>query len=498
MKKDNTPPHTEGLNRQLGLIGLAATGICSMLGASIYVVPFMIQRHVPGIGPNVLPAFFFAAVPAIFAAIAYAILSTAMPRAGGSYLYASRGLHPYLGFIASFSQWFGLSIAIGVISYIIIPFFRDIADAMDWQSLSSWLGQGSVRVILALLLLWFFVGINLLGIRSYEKIVIPLMIVMFGLGAIVVIAGFSYDQAEFAAQLLEKEGRTLPQKESSLPLMTLLSASAILFASFIGFDAIAQAGGEARNPKRSLPLAIALAIGTVSLYYFIFTSAVYHAVPWSYVAEEAAQRDISAPGLLGVVLSPGWTIAITLGAAIALINDLPAMLLSVSRLMFAWAEDGIFPKQVARIHPRYQTPFGAILISGGMATVGILGSHLAGDFFLGIDIMVTAMLVNFLLMCLTVIRLPQYNPTIAKTISVFKSRSAQLAIAIPGVLLLTLFLGVHTWRDFQTEVDAWYFRPTLIWLLVLALASLIFFWKTRQLKQAGIDTKTAFKDLPNH
>lgn len=498
MKKTSAPHSSIGLDRQLGLVGLAATGICSMLGASIYVVPFMIQRHVPGIGPNVLPAFLFAALPAIFAAISYAILSTAMPRAGGSYLYASRGLHPYLGFVASFSQWFGLSIAIGVISYIIIPFFQDIAVALGWEQTADGLGQGSVRVTLAILLLWLFVGINLLGVRFYEKIVIPLMIVMFGLGAIVVVAGFHYDHIDFATELMAKEGRSVPSSESSLPFIRLLSGAAILFASFIGFDAIAQAGGEAKNPKRSLPLAIALAIGTVSAYYFIFTSAVYHAVPWPYVAEQAAQRDISAPGLLGIVLSPSWTIAITLGAAIALINDLPAMLLSVSRLMFAWAEDGIFPKQVARIHPRYQTPFGAILISGGMATIGILGSHLAGDFFLGIDIMVTAMLVNFLLMCLTVIRLPQYNPAIGKTISIFKSRTAQLAIAIPGVLLLTLFLGVHTWRDFQTEVEAWYFRPTLIWLLVLALASVLFFWKTRQLKQSGVDIETAFKDLPKH
>jgi APA family basic amino acid/polyamine antiporter len=96
-----------------------------MIGASIYVVPFMIQRNVPGIGPFVLPAFMFAAIPALFAALAYAILASAMPRAGGSYLYASRSLHPYLGFIASFSQWFGLSIVIGVISYVIVPFFRD-------------------------------------------------------------------------------------------------------------------------------------------------------------------------------------------------------------------------------------------------------------------------------------------------------------------------------------------------------------------------------------
>ena len=87
------------LKRNLGIVTLTATGICSMLGASIHVVPFMIQRNVPGIGPYVLPAFIFAMIPAFFAALAYGILSSAMPRAGGSYIYASRGLNPYLGFM---------------------------------------------------------------------------------------------------------------------------------------------------------------------------------------------------------------------------------------------------------------------------------------------------------------------------------------------------------------------------------------------------------------
>jgi APA family basic amino acid/polyamine antiporter len=499
MKNEKTLTPALGLNRQLGLIGLAATGICSMLGASVYVVPFMIQRSVPGIGPYVLPAFLFAAVPAVLAAIAYAILSTAMPRAGGSYLYASRGLHPYLGFVASFSQWFGLSIAIGVIAYIIIPFFRDMADALGWEYWASWLDTGYIRISLAIVLLWIFVGINILGLRFYERILIPLMIVMFGLGAIVIVTGLSFDQADFASALLQQEGQSVPESsDSGLSFSTFLTAAALLFSSFIGFDSIAQAGGEARNPQRNLPLAIAIAIGAVSLYYFCFTAAVYHAVPWTYVAEQAQQKDISAPGLLNYLLSPTWAVAITLGAAIALINDLPAMLLSVSRLMFAWAEDGIFPKQVASIHPRRKTPVVAILTSGAMATIGILGSHLAGDFFLGIDIMVTSMLVNFLLMCLTVIWLPRYNPPLASEISIFKSRRTQLLIAVPGAGLLILFLVVHTIKDFQAEVSAWYFHSTLVWLLVMLVASLIFLWKIRQLTQIGKDVKTAFKELPDY
>ena len=146
-----------------------------MLGASVYVIPFMIQRNVPGIGSWVLPAFLFAAVPALLAALAYSVLASAMPRAGGSYLYASRGLHPYLGFVASFSQWFGLSIVIGVIAYIIVPFFRDIAFALEWEGAAAMLELGLVRVGLALLMVWLFVGVNVLGAKFYERTLIPLM-----------------------------------------------------------------------------------------------------------------------------------------------------------------------------------------------------------------------------------------------------------------------------------------------------------------------------------
>ena len=496
MSEQSATKNQGSLSRQLGLLGLAATGICSMLGASVYVVPFMIQRNVPDIGPYVLPAFIMAAIPALLAAAAYAILASAMPRAGGSYIYASRGLNPYLGFVASFSQWFGLSIAIGVISYIIIPFVRDVAVALDWDSWAAWLDIGSVRLSLALGLLWLFVGINIIGLRFYERTLIPLMVIMFGLGIIVIIAGFYFSPETFAEKLLQREGRSIPDTESTYRFSTLLTAAALLFSSFIGFDSIAQAGGEAKRPQRNLPIAIAIAVLGVGTYYFLFTAAVYHVVPWPFVAEEAMAKDISAPGLLSYVLSPGWSVAIILGAAIALINDLPAMLLSVSRLMFAWAEDGIFPKGVAKIHQRYKTPYVALLVSGGMASIGILGSHLAGDFFLGIDIMVTAMLVNFLLMCITVISLPRYNPALAKEVAVFKNRSLQLLLAISGAVLLLVFLIVHTAKDLQAEVDAWYFHSTWVWLLVLGLASLIFGWKAYQLKQSGISMSEAFKELP--
>ena len=484
------------LNRSLGLVGLTATGVCSMIGASIYVVPFMIQRNVPGIGPYVLPAFLFASIPAIFAALAYSILASAMPRAGGSYLYASRALHPFWGFVASFSQWFGLSIVIGVIAYVVIPFFRDLAFALDWTVLADWLDQGLVRVVLAMVILWSFIGINILGLTFYERILIPLMVLMLVLGLVVIAGGLSYTQEEFLAALALKEGRSVDLIEVPFNWTTFLSASAILFSSFIGFDSIAQAGGEAKNPVRNLPRAIGLAITLVGLFYVSFTYAVYHTVPWQFVAEEALSKDLTAAGLLTILLPAGIGIAILLGAAIALLNDLPAMILSVSRLVFAWAEDGIFPKSLAGIHPKFHTPVPAILLSGGVSSLGILGSHFAGDFFLGIDIMVTSMLVNFIFMCLSVAWLPKRNPTLAQQITIFPNKAARAIIVGIGIVFLICFLLIHTYKDLSSSVDAWYFHSTWIWLIVMGMAAVLFFIRWAKLKKTNPDLLDKFSKLP--
>ncbi|MGD8328814.1 MAG: APC family permease [Acidobacteriota bacterium] len=485
-----------GLARQIGLLGLAATGICSMLGAAINVVPFVIQRNVPGIGPWVLPTYVFAAVPAVLAALAYAILASAMPRAGGSYVYASRALSPYLGFVASFSQWFGLSIAIGVVSYVLVPFLRDIAAALGQPAPAALLETGVVRVAIALLFLWTFVAINMRGVQLYEPTLVPMMFLMFALGAVVIVAGFGFDHAQFAAALAA-EGATMPAPPAApFDFGSFLAAAAILFSSFIGFDSIAQAGGEARDPSRNLPLAIGVAVASVGGFYFLFTAAVYHAVPWQYVAAVAQQQDVTAPGLLGHLLSPGWTVAIVAGATVALTNDLPAMLLAVSRLMFAWAEDGIFPRRVATVHPTRHTPTVAIALSGCAATVGILGSHLAGDFFLGIDILVTGMLVNFLLMCASVLALPHRNPPLAAQVRVLPQRGAQVALSLLGIAFLGTFLVVHVYKDLTTPLPAWYFHSTVVWLAVMALGSVIYVRELAALRRTGVDLQQRFATLP--
>lgn len=468
-----------------------------MLGAGVNVVPFMIQRNVPGIDGNVLLAYALGVVPALLAAFCYAILASAMPRAGGSYVFASRSLSPYLGFVASFSQWFGISMAIGVVSYVLVPFLRDIAATVSFSGVAALLETSVVRLLVPLGFLWLFTLVNLLGPKIYERTLVPLMVLMFTGGLVAIPAGFMFDHADFAAAVQAREGVqvALPPPRS-FDWERILAASVLLFSSFIGFDAVAQAGGEAKNPSRNLPLAIVLSIVSVGAYYMSFTAAIYHAVPWSFVAERAVDTDLTAPGLLGYLLPPAFSVAIVAAATIALANDLPAMILSVSRLLFAWSEDGIFPSGFAAINSRYHTPHWAILASALTASVGVFLNHSAGDFFVGVDLLVTSMLVNFFLMALSVVFLPVRNPELARHVRFVRARGAQLAVGGTGALLLATLTVIQVVKDLSSDLAAWYYHAFYTYLIVLAVASCVFFFRWRKLEREGVDMRARFRGLP--
>jgi amino acid transporter len=189
-------------------------------------------------------------------------------------------------------------------------------------------------------------------------------------------------------------------------------------------------------------------------------------------------------------------VVIVAGAALALINDLPAMLLAVSRLMFAWGEDRIFPAGVSKVHPRRRTPDRAIMLSAGMASLSILGCELAGDFFLGVDILATAMLVNFLLMCISLLALPRRNPQLASQVRFLRSRGSQLLVGLLGCFTLLGLLYVHLVKDLRSDVGAWYLHSTWLWLLVMSAASLLFFLYWSKLRRSGADLQQMFSQLP--
>jgi hypothetical protein len=106
------------------------------------------------------------------------------------------------------------------------------------------------------------------------------------------------------------------------------------------------------------------------------------------------------------------------------------------------------------------------------------------------------MLVNFLIMAWSVLRLPARNPALARAMRVLPSRPLQVAVAVSALVLLSTLLVVHSWRDLSADVAGWYAHPTLVWLLVMAGGSLLYWREVRALAQRGGDIRAITAVLP--
>ena len=107
--------------------------------------------------------------------------------------------------------------------------------------------------------------------------------------------------------------------------------------------------------------------------------------------------------------------------------------------------------------------------------------------------MVTAMMINFLLMCMTLISIKRVNPILYNSITIVKNRTIQLLIGFMGSIIILIFLVIHTFKDLSSNVDGWYFHSTYIYLIVMIAATLYFVIRWNRVKTKNIDT---YKKLP--
>ncbi len=131
------------------------------------------------------------------------------------------------------------------------------------------------------------------------------------------------------------------------------------------------------------------------------------------------------------------------------------------------------------------------------ASLCVLGCNLAGDFFLGVDLLVLSMLVNFLLMAGALITFPRVNPELYKKMTFLRSRAVQLAVAFAAIVLLGALLAVEVTDDLRSSAP-WYLKSTTSWLLVMLSACIFFgrFW-ARQRRQGLDPGSEIFKELPS-
>jgi amino acid transporter len=326
------------LRRSIGPVQLALYGLGSMLGAGIYG---LIGKAAGLVGNTVWLAFGVALIAALLTALSYASLGSRYPRAAGAAYVTQRayGL-PLLSFLV------GLALVCSGLTSVATQsrvFAANLAALLNIDTIPIW--------VLALGFLLILAGIVFRGIRESIWLNVVCTVVE-ALGLVLVVAvGLSYWGS---VDYLEMPPAAIEQGEWLL----LMQGAVLTFFAFIGFEDTFNVAEECRDPERTIPLGLMLAMGLAALLYMAVAITAVSVVPWAELAEapgpitEVVRR--AAPVLPPIVFT-----AITLFAVAntALINYVTA-----SRLIYGMAQQGLLPARFGSVHAGRRTPHVAIVV----------------------------------------------------------------------------------------------------------------------------------------
>jgi basic amino acid/polyamine antiporter, APA family len=326
-----------GLARRLGLGDAVVLGLGSMLGAGVFAA---FGPAAAAAGTGLLIALVLAAVIAYANATASAQLAARYPASGGTYVYGRRRLGPVWGFLAGWGFVVGKTASCAAMALTF--------GAYAWPAHPTFPAIAAVVVLTA---------VNCLGVGKTARLTRVLVAVTLIALAAVVTAAFGGGQADPA----NLTGWT------EHGLLGILQAAGLLFFAFAGYARIATLGEEVRDPARTIPRAIPLALGLVVAVYALVAVASLAAVGPAVLAAAAAPlAAVTGAGSLS------WlTPAVRIGGAVASAGVLLSLMAGVGRTTLAMARDNELPHQLAAVHPRYQVPHRAELLLGALV-VGIV------------------------------------------------------------------------------------------------------------------------------
>ena len=322
-----------GLVRAIGVLGLSAAIFNTTVGGGIFRLPAAVSGMIGAAAPIV---YVICAVTMGLIVLCFAEAGSRVSRTGGPYAYVAVVFGPYAGFMAGVLLWLLGTTAVASVASACAGFIGAFVPALASPLARAMVLATTFAVMTAINVTGVKQGSRLITVLSVAKL-LPLL-VLVGVGALAITPS-NLDI-------------------SAIPSASNLARTAIvLIFAFTGVECALVPGGEMKNPSRTVPLAIAIAmIGITALYLAIQTVAQGVLGPALADAKAAPLAEV-AEHVMG---APGRTLLLV-GAIVSTLGYLSGMTLAVPRALFALARDGFLPKAVARIHPRFLTPHVAIV-----------------------------------------------------------------------------------------------------------------------------------------
>jgi len=365
---NSTMPHNQ-LVRSLGLLDILMVGVAAMIGGSIFVLT---GTAIGLAGSAVIVAFIINAIITLFTAMAYAELGSAMPEAGGGYLWVREGLPRPNAFISGWMAWLAHIIAGSLYAVSFASFLIGLLDMTNISHGVVLLNMIPLEKLIAVASIAFFAYLNIKGTSETGKTGDVVTIIQLGLIFILIAAGLWVMNGQPNWQM--NFSNFMPMGISGV-----VAAMGLTFIAFEGYEVIVQTGEEVKNPRRNIPRAIFISLGAVVVLYcliaFVSIGAIFPAgIPsWKYIGISGELGIMKAAELL----VPYGAFIVLGGGMISTLAALNATTFSSARVAFAMGRNYNMPYQLSAIHRRNKTPYVAILLSGMIMAVMAYGLPLA-------------------------------------------------------------------------------------------------------------------------
>jgi APA family basic amino acid/polyamine antiporter len=402
--KDTGQQQKVGLKREIGKLGFGAIALNGTIGAGIFALPAIAVDRVGLFSPWIYVAcgVLIMAIVFVFARVASYFRDT-----GGPVTYATRAFGPFVGFQAGWLLTLSRAAAFAANAHLMVTYA-----GWFWPPLSD--GAWHLAAVVAVCVL--LTAINMIGVRQGMLAIFALTILKLVPLVLLVFLGISQTNPEIFT------GAEIPQLDS------LGETMLIVFYAFVGFESAVIPAGEARNPRRDIPLALVRTILAITVFYFLIQLVTIS------VAPDIAGSKTPLADVAMILMGTAGAAILTLGAVFSISGNLTASMLSAPRMLYAMSRLGSLPAWFGIIHSRYQTPANAILFYAIFSIVLALSGG-----FIFLAVMSTVVRLMVYVMCIATL------PVLHRKLGEFEGQFRLFGgMAIPALaLILSLWLMTH-------------------------------------------------------
>ena len=456
----------KGLARVTGSVVIALSALSQEYGSGInYIVPQGLGKYPEA--ENLVPLAIFAAGLVLIPGVAlFARYSRIMPTAGASYIWLTRALGPMLGFVIAFIWLIGLCGSIGFVAYVSATFVGDALQTMGLPA--TWAVSTVGHLTIGLGAIWSLTALHCTGVNRYGRFIYVVGAIVFLVAAITVYVCFSTPPAVTAAKLTAITGMRATYQAAEPSIIAFVSTVALFIFSYGGLDGGASLGGEATDPTRSMPRGIVAGWIMALILYSAVAFALFHAVPWWLaipILNSGQARVLTIPFVTGMLVAKPIAVMINILVTVVVIKTLAPQILSASRYLYGWAEDGFLPS-ILQSTNCFQVPVLAVLVSAVLGSVFLVEGVFSG-WGIGVAIRSFSLILAFTMLGVGILALTLSSKwSSARCFSKELTSGAMIKVLAVGAIIIGLPLMIIVIREPHI---AWFLQP---WFQVLVTVTI--------------------------